>query len=101
MFPTLSENYGHVIAEALVTGCIPIISDQTPWSDINETNAGWALSLSDKNKFVHAIQEVVDMNDVEIQDSRNAIASYLEDKLRLNELKRRYLSVFKINEIDI
>lgn len=94
LFPTLSENYGHVIAEALVSGCIPIISDQTPWTDINETNAGWALSLSDDNKFVSAIQEVVDMKDVDIQDKRKAIASYLEDKLRLNELKQRYLNVF-------
>lgn len=94
LFPTLSENYGHVIAEALVTGCIPIISDQTPWSDVNKANAGWALSLSEEDKFISAIQEVVDMKDVDMQDKRNAIASYLEDKLRLNELKRSYLKVF-------
>ena len=42
IFPTLSENFGHVIAESLVSGCIPIISDQTPWSDINEAKAGWS-----------------------------------------------------------
>jgi len=94
LFPTLSENYGHVIVEALVAGCIPIISDQTPWSDINEANAGWALSLSDDKKFITAIQEVVDMKDLDLQDKRKAIASYLEDKLRLNELKQRYLTVF-------
>ena len=30
------KNYGHVIFEALAGGCIPIISDQTPWNDIEK-----------------------------------------------------------------
>ena len=36
LFPTLSENYGHVIAESLAVGTLVIISDQTPWNDVNE-----------------------------------------------------------------
>ena len=33
--PTFSENYGHVIVEAMQSGCIVLLSDQTPWNDIN------------------------------------------------------------------
>jgi hypothetical protein len=40
LFPTQSENYGHVIVEALVTNCVPIIRDQTPWTDMNGALAG-------------------------------------------------------------
>src|SRR5208283_1031370 len=29
--PTLGENYGHVISEALAAGCPALISDRTPW----------------------------------------------------------------------
>ena len=36
LFPTFSENYGHVIIEALISGCPAIISDQTPWQDLQE-----------------------------------------------------------------
>ena len=47
LFPTLGENYGHVIFEALSVGCVPIISDQTPWNVIQEKPAGYILPLSE------------------------------------------------------
>lgn len=31
VLPTRSENFGHVIREGISVGCIPIISDATPW----------------------------------------------------------------------
>lgn len=95
LFPTLSENYGHVIAEAFVTGCIPIISDQTPWTDMNGARAGWALPLTDEKGFKKAIQQVIDMDDVAIQTKRKDIEEYLSRKLKLDELKKEYLKVFK------
>lgn len=95
LFPTLSENYGHVIAEALVTGCIPIISDQTPWNDMNEYGAGWALPLASDDRYKKAIQDVVDMDEDAIQTKRKNIKLYLTNKLKLNELKASYLNVFK------
>lgn len=95
LFPTLSENYGHVIAEALVTGCIPIISDQTPWTDMNKAGAGWALPLEREDEFKNAIQAVVDMDDEAIHKKRDNIGKYLTEKLKFEELKSRYLEVFK------
>ena len=95
LFPTLSENYGHVIAEALVTGCIPIISDQTPWNDMNDANAGWALPLNNDTAFVQAIQHVVDMDELHIEEKRKMVKTYLQDKFRIEELKKEYLNVFK------
>lgn len=95
LFPTLSENYGHVIAEALVTGCIPIISDQTPWTDINVCNAGWALSLENEDGFAKAIQTIVNMDEQQITARRIIIESYLDSKLRIEQLKKGYLEAFK------
>ena len=95
LFPTLSENFGHVIAEALVTGCAPIISDQTPWTDMNATGAGWALPLSEESQFKSAIQEVVDMDDKSIKEKRRKIEKYLASKLKMDELKAEYMTVFK------
>lgn len=95
LFPTLSENYGHVIAEALVTGCIPIISDQTPWNDMNDANAGWALPLDNEEEFKRAVQVVVDMDERTINQKREFILKYLKEKLKMDELKKDYLNVFK------
>ena len=95
LFPTLSENYGHVIAESLVTGCIPIISDQTPWTDMNEAGAGWAIPLSNEQSFKSAIQEVIDMGEEDILSKRNNMGRYVAEKLNLDKLKEEYLGVFK------
>ncbi len=95
LFPTLSENYGHVIAEALLTGCIPIISNQTPWNDINNNGAGWAIPLEDEEMYKKVVQDVVDMNESDINKKRESIKKYLNEKLKMDELKKEYLNVFK------
>ena len=45
LFPTLSENFGHVIFEALAAGCPPLISNQTPWTELMEHECGWTMPL--------------------------------------------------------
>ena len=62
LFPTLGENYGHVIFEALSVGCIPVISDQTPWGEIATKNAGYVIRLSDEmTDFAEAIDQLNEM----------------------------------------
>jgi glycosyltransferase involved in cell wall biosynthesis len=57
--PTLGENYGHVIFEALIAGCPVLISDQTPWRNLEALNIGWDLNLVEKNHFVNRIREML------------------------------------------
>ncbi|WP_422484802.1 glycosyltransferase [Gudongella sp. DL1XJH-153] len=65
LFPTLGENFGHVISEALIGGCPVITSDQTPWRHLSESGVGWDLNLSNENEFVDVIQKCVDLNQKE------------------------------------
>ncbi len=55
LFPTLGENYGHVIFEALSGGCIPVISDQTPWTVEKMGGNGERYSLESATPFITAI----------------------------------------------
>jgi len=54
-FPTLGENYGHVIPEALGAGVPVLVSDQTPWLDLDAANAGWVRSLGNPQAFVDVL----------------------------------------------
>jgi glycosyltransferase involved in cell wall biosynthesis len=44
--PTRGENYGHAIAEALCNGIPVVVSDQTPWNNLEEAKAGKSSSLN-------------------------------------------------------
>ena len=60
LLPTLGENYGHVICEALTAGCPVLISDQTPWRDLEAQGAGWAFPLGETERFRSVLQQCVD-----------------------------------------
>ncbi len=76
LLPTLGESFGHVILEALLAGCLLVISDQTPWRDLVAQGVGWDLPLANEPEFVRALQSCVDMGDEEFS-SRSAVAREL------------------------
>ena len=53
--PTLGENFGHAIFEALGAGTPVLISDRTPWRNLEARRAGFDLSLDDPAAFAAAI----------------------------------------------
>lgn len=98
LFPTLSENFGHVIAEALSVGCPVIISDQTPWNDVENLRYSHSLELSNKIRFKEAIYSVLAMNNVENRVERNITKKYFEQKIEIHLIKERYKKVFGVYE---
>lgn len=99
LFPTFSENYGHVIVEALIVGCPIIISDQTPWTDVNEWGAGWAISLDDRDAFTKAIQQIIAC-DSDIY--RIHAKQYIITKLDFEQICETYKNTFQqcIDSVD-
>ena len=77
LFPTLGENYGHVIAESLAAGCIPVISDTTPWIDLEEKGCGYICALDDQTAFSRAIALLASMNEDELGIIRNKCYEYI------------------------
>lgn len=65
ILPTLGENFGHVITEALIGGCPVIISSNTPWQDLENQGVGWDIDLSNQQFFIEVIQKCVDMDESE------------------------------------
>lgn len=56
LFPTRGENYGHVIAESLSAGTPVLISDQTPWKNMEMDGLGWDLELKSRGAFAAKIE---------------------------------------------
>jgi glycosyltransferase involved in cell wall biosynthesis len=62
LLPTKGENFGHVIFEALLAGRPVIISDQTPWRNLQKAEAGFDLPLNNVDWFTNAIRSLMDMD---------------------------------------
>ncbi|WP_243720050.1 glycosyltransferase [Macrococcus lamae] len=63
VLPTLNENFGHVIAEAISYKKPVIISNNTPWTDyINDNKLGFSIEL-DKILWKTKLNEALLMND--------------------------------------
>jgi glycosyltransferase involved in cell wall biosynthesis len=76
--PTLGENFGHIILESLLASCPVIISDQTPWQNLETEKSGWAIPLQDFNKYVEAITQLADSDENQFNDF--AMAAYQKAK---------------------
>ena len=89
-FPTLGENYGHVIFEALSVGCIPVISDQTPWHEIPLKNAGYELPLD--GDFSGVLDELAKSNN-RSQMAENAV-EVARERVEKNQRETGYRKIF-------
>ncbi len=98
LFPTFSENYGHVIAESLVVGCPVIISDQTPWNDVNEFGAGWAIPLKEKHKYTEAIQQIVDCDDEQMKTYSINAKKMCNTRFETEKLHAAYMKAFSADD---
>lgn len=96
LFPTLGENYGHVIFEALAGGCLPIISDQTPWGDLEEKGVGKVLPLADKEGFISAIEEICSFTRAELEDKQCKAKACAETKYKKSIENTGYRKVFEL-----
>lgn len=57
-FPSKGENYGHVIAESLSVGTKVLISQNTPWRELESDGLGWDMDLNDESLFVKIIEKM-------------------------------------------
>jgi glycosyltransferase involved in cell wall biosynthesis len=56
--PSKGENYGHVFVEAFSAGVPVLVSDQTPWKNLESIGVGWDFSLDSKDLFISTIEKL-------------------------------------------
>lgn len=92
--PTQNENYGHIIVETLQHARVVILSDQTPWRNLQKEHVGFDIALSNKNKFIEAIQNMSSINQNEFDKMSKACLIYINSQLKLDEIKAKYQAMF-------
>lgn len=97
LFPTLGENFGHVIGEALLAGCIPIISDRTPWKDFNKQKCGNIIDVCDIENFVNTLNQYIKMNSYEFNYFIKNAQKYSLKKNKKSIAETGYKDIFNIS----
>ena len=91
---TKGENFGHAIYESLSTSRPVIISDYTPWNDLEKTRAGWNIDINDEKEFVSVLQRLVQMDKPEHQRYCEGAFSRAKEYYEMNDFKNAYTVMF-------
>ncbi len=94
LFPTLGENFGHVILEALQVGLPVIVSEHTPWKGIETMCAGRELSLANPQQFADALNDFVEMTDLQYRQYSASAKRLSEQFVQNEELLEQYRDMF-------
>jgi glycosyltransferase involved in cell wall biosynthesis len=81
VFPTMGESFGHVALEALAQGCPVVLSDQTPWRNLEQQKVGWDLPLDRRQDWVRTLQHCVDMGPEEFEALSTSARQFTSDWL--------------------
>ena len=93
--PTLGENFGHAIFEALSTGKPVLISDKTPWRELSSKMAGWDLALDNKKAYEQALIQVLQMDQAVYNEWSKGASDYAGQFVSTFDYLSKYTALFK------
>lgn len=94
LLPTQGENFGHAIFEAFAAGLPVIISDQTPWKDLQTQQIGWDLPLDQPAAFAEAIAQAARMSEAQYAQWSAQAQGFAQGFIKRAGLKAAYLQLF-------
>ena len=94
VLPSLGENFGHSIFEAFNQGIPVIISDQTPWRDLEVKKAGWDVPLGKAGALHKVIEEAIEMDEETYRQYQQGARQLAEDYIKEQNFEQAYLHLF-------
>lgn len=92
--PTMGENFGHAIYEALSQGKPVLISDQTPWRGLSGHKAGWDLPLTNPALFSQAMESAACFDQQQYNEWSHHAWSFAHDFNKGSNLREEYVKLF-------
>jgi glycosyltransferase involved in cell wall biosynthesis len=94
ILPTTGENFGHAIFESFLSGRPVLISDQTPWQDLENAAVGWDISLDKKDAFITAIDTAASWDQEKFNFHAKSAWNFAEKYISNPGLKNQYSALF-------
>jgi glycosyltransferase involved in cell wall biosynthesis len=95
ILPSETENFGYVIIEALALGCPVIISDRTPWNELDASNFAWILPLEDHIRWTDVIWSCAAMSVTEYRERSRQARAFAENWLSSSESEAKMGEMFR------
>jgi glycosyltransferase involved in cell wall biosynthesis len=103
--PTRGENFGHVFLEAWSAGVPILISDQTPWKQLEEQGIGWDLALEDEQQYVGVLEALAKLSCDAHEEfgvrCREFAARHVHDHVAIAANRRMFLEALNGHEKEL
>ena len=93
ILPSQSENFGHAIYEALISGKPVITSHTTPWNDLKEERAGCNVNVN-AEELAQAIEFFATLSQEEFTQWSTAANRYAKARIDFEVIREEYKSMF-------
>lgn len=95
--PSLSENYGHSIIEAIQNHVPVLISDNTPWKDLYVKKVGFDISLDNKQEFENCLASLLSYSEEKYNKIFTGFDEFMEKELDTDQNVKKYCSLLLDN----
>jgi glycosyltransferase involved in cell wall biosynthesis len=90
---SISENFGHAMAEALSAGVPIIVGPNTPWQNLNQDKTGAVAEYSAQG-FADAMQAMAALDSTEHQAYQEGAKKRFAIQCELSATKAKYLNIY-------
>lgn len=90
VLPTLGENFGHAIFDALASSLPVITTTNTPWQDIEKNKCGFYIDLAKSNSLEKVLKTIISISNEEYQSFRQNSFNYATTYWQQNDYYSHY-----------
>jgi glycosyltransferase involved in cell wall biosynthesis len=91
---TKGENFGHAIYESLSVGTPVIISNFTPWKNLQQQNAGWNVAINDEDEINSLLNNLCNYTDKDFQQYCNGAWQLANNYYHQSDYISKYSHLF-------
>jgi glycosyltransferase involved in cell wall biosynthesis len=94
ILPSLDENFGMVILEALLSNTPVLVSDKLRWNDVVDNKCGLIFDPYDVTSIVYSLKKSYELSYSEYQSMENNIKKYLMKKYPVDKISKEYVDFY-------
>jgi len=92
--PSTGENFGHIISEAMMNYCIPLISNKTPWRNLEKAKVGFDLAIDQEILFAEKIDYLASIEKIQLERMAKSANRFVNNQVDTITLHSSYKKLF-------